>query len=505
MSPKITSLKKAGLSALGLFGVSALFAADPGHGDVAPQAVAAAPAATPRSAVLLMSDGRLLEGNLVETDSGYQLEWKGNSIPIPKSKVEHVFGSIAEVYQSMAEAVPEHDPDEQFKLARWCLQYHLQAHAKTHLNAVLALSPGNPQAKAMLDNIKADEQKVALRQKATIDRSIIRTDAEEVVPSAMAQSQLRGRGAAGHARIFDLPTPLAVKRAREFDRFVSPVLQKYCAQCHNEQYPGEFQLIQIRGRQDQTVEVYRVNLDATLRLVDPMDLSKSVLLSSALRPHGLGPQRRPIFLGSNDPAYQQLASWVAALRSPDAVASGQRSALSEEPSAPGEGFAVNRGKPQTQVAASTDPRPRRIPAATPRSPELNFPPSRVVDGQMVFEETPPSEEEFPRSPLAGGPRPAPKLVPGRRTPTEPDAAPPAPNHGPLPPLPQDVAASAPTTTAPATPSAPSPPSTPGASATAGDKPAPAPADSDAAKKPRKRAKIDPALLEKALKARYGTP
>ena len=51
-------------------------------------------------------------------------------------------------------------------------------------------------------------------------------------------------------------------------------------------------------------------------LIDPVDLSKSELLSSTLRPHHGGPNKRPIFPGSNDRAYQILAAWVNSLRPP---------------------------------------------------------------------------------------------------------------------------------------------------------------------------------------------
>ena len=48
--------------------------------------------------------------------------------------------------------------------------------------------------------------------------------------------------------IFDLPPALAVKRADEFARDVHPVLQTACARCHNEQLPGQFQLIEVKTR-----------------------------------------------------------------------------------------------------------------------------------------------------------------------------------------------------------------------------------------------------------------
>ena len=42
--------------------------------------------------------------------------------------------------------------------------------------------------------------------------------------------------------IFDLPTPLAIKRKNEFFRYVHPVLQHYCVKCHDGHYDGHFSL-----------------------------------------------------------------------------------------------------------------------------------------------------------------------------------------------------------------------------------------------------------------------
>src|SRR6202034_1428279 len=106
--------------------------------------------------------------------------------------------------------------------------------------------------------------------------------------------------------IFDLPTPLAIKRTQEYISFVHPLLQAYCVKCHDGNYEGEFQLVPTKNRVDRTQDALRVNLDATLRLIDQANPAKSELLSASLRPHGNGPHPRSIFPGANDKAYQIL-------------------------------------------------------------------------------------------------------------------------------------------------------------------------------------------------------
>ena len=184
----------------------------------------------------------------------------------------------------------------------------------------------------------------------------------------MLRNAQRGLGINDLPVIFDLPLPLAIKRTEEFTRFVHPVLQARCANCHDGQYDGQFQLVPIKNRADRTPNATRANLDATLRLVDPKNLSHSELLSSTLRPHGNGAKPRPIFAGSNDKAYKILAEWVNHLAAPkesDTLASGEASRVHEKND---EVFAVDRNRTNTarsnKVAGAgadaTMPRPLRL-------------------------------------------------------------------------------------------------------------------------------------------------
>ena len=174
----------------------------------------------------------------------------------------------------------------------------------------------------------------------------------------------RGLGINDLPVIFDLPLPLAIKRTEEFTRYVHPLLQAYCAKCHDGQYEGEFQLVPIKTRADRTPNALRANLDATLRLVDPKNLSHSVLLSSTLRPHGHGAKPRPIFPGSNDKAYKVLAEWVNHLAAPkesDDAARGDASRVQDKSD---EVFAVDRNRPapleRTKVAGADATMPLRL-------------------------------------------------------------------------------------------------------------------------------------------------
>ena len=217
--------------------------------------------------------------------------------------------SLATVYRYKLERTPVADPDEQLKLARWCLGHSLQAEAKTALKTVLACSPTAREAKAMLASIEARENRL---NQPRIDTALIQTGGD---PSAAAEPKPATIGSARPAEldaealrrasrdlgvsnapvIFDLPPALAVKRAESFARNVHPILMMACAKCHNDQYPGAFQLVDTKSRRGPTAAAYRANLDAVLRLIDSDNPTRSALLSRSLVPHGKGQNQRPIF------------------------------------------------------------------------------------------------------------------------------------------------------------------------------------------------------------------
>ena len=81
--------------------------------------------------------------------------------------------------------------------------------------------------------------------------------------------------------------------------------------------------MQVKSTRDlNNSDIARANLDATLRLVNPDDPSRSSLLSAGLVPHG--PSKNAIFRGPNDRSYIILVQWVKSLR--PAVARGNRPA-----------------------------------------------------------------------------------------------------------------------------------------------------------------------------------
>ena len=454
MSPT-NRLLTVGLTALGLLGPSASFLASaqesrsPSSPPTAPAPTTPAPdAGQPR--VLLLYNGEHLVGEMTEDDKNYVIHRNGGEIVVAKDRVEESFPNISALYEYKRNQIPEKDPDEHLKLARWCLAQKLTAEAKSNLQIVLKLSPKASQARAMLVSIQNAETRQAIAKNGDLDADVMQSRAEMTIPQqprserpselddAVIRKAQKEFGLTGLPVIFDLPTAVAVKRADQFTKAVQPILQASCIRCHNENQNLAFQLIAIKNRRDQTSEVSRANLDAVLQFVDRNNPAKSEILSTVLLPHGGGKVPRPVFRGSNDPKYQILSAWVNSLRPTTASARRMPASAGADPEVQpsrlalkDSDFGIDRANgPDT---AAIDPVPKGMGFDEVSLPQQEIRPFKFTPGKgFQFEKDAPEPDEFPKPVAVGGKLPK-KLKPQGTSPTgdaaetdDAESAPPAP-------------------------------------------------------------------------------
>jgi hypothetical protein len=447
--------------------------------------------------LLLRQNDRMIQGLISREGSLYVVRQKAGVMRFPKELVEGSFATVRDAYRHKEERLPEDDPGERVKLARWCLNFHLTAEAREQLAKVLAISPDHGPAQAMLANLENTER----RQASLVDPEVRQTAAEEVAEdraratdAAVLRGAGRGMGLDGLPVIFNLPRPLAIRRAEDFARHIQPVLQVRCARCHNGEYEGLFQLVPITTPRQRTPDALRANLDATLRLVDIENPARSELLTIPLVPHGNVGKKRPIFSGSNDRAYQILAAWVNSLRPPQYLMNkGARPGAPAGPDA-GEVFGSERGRPAGSSLDETVASMRAGHGGTSATPTTTGDPNpgppayRYRTGQgMVREDLLQADpKEFPLPYMLGGSKPTvAKPAARRRNAVEPATSDDGMNAAP---------AESPTRGQPAAGAAVTKParsSDAQVSLTKGD--------SGEVKKSKKPVKIDPAILEKLLR------
>ncbi|WP_152052437.1 hypothetical protein [Tautonia marina] len=418
-------------------------------------------ATAPSRTVLLMKDGnvKIFDGPATEDRLDHIITLDIGQIRIPKAEVEQRLGSLREAYEYQRDHLPDRDPDENLRLARWCLTHGMQAEAAEQLQALLTWSPDDVTAKNMLRNLS-----IASRDQGARDSGVVRTGAnagrggnEPRELDVSVLGQLRAfKGRIPPPVVFDLPEPLAVRRFQEYGQTVHRVLQVRCASCHDETSDRNFRLIRARDPKDLTnAMLVRTNLDATLGLIDRTNPGHSLLLINAIMPHG--PDQKAILTNPNSPEYRAMWSWVESLRRdatqtaqaeapapdsqlvptaapspagyPQGYGQGQGQVMQANPGFGG-GFATQRSgqvPPQQAPSAAQAPGPYPIPGAPGTTPYPN-----AINQQIQMDAVHPSAPEDLNfqtvSPLLGSPDSASLMINGR-TVQPPSARPTAPAPG----------------------------------------------------------------------------
>ena len=218
----------------------------------------------PEKRYLLLSSGQLVHGIVTEKESEYLVQQRVGVMRFAKKQADGVFNSIREAFEYRLAALPKGDFDEGMKLAYWCLNLKMTSEARALLTDIVKHNPTNKRAKAMLVSIEQAAMRASMRR---TDPEVLQTRADTRVEprpapldAAILNRAQRELGISDLPVIFDLPTALAVKRSDEFFQFVHPVLQLYCAKCHDGQHNGAFQLVPIKKRADKTPDALRATL-----------------------------------------------------------------------------------------------------------------------------------------------------------------------------------------------------------------------------------------------------
>jgi hypothetical protein len=296
---------------------------------------------TPGARILVLSDGRVVDGTISGDLHGYRVATADANLFFTFDQVKLVARDRNEAYQKMCATDPGTHVRRDLRLGRWCLENRLPREAAFHLRKALEVDPTNKEAKDLLTRLEAAQTTGGFVK--------VGGTGERVIPDAKVVESL--------ARL----SPASVK---EFVIGVQPILLARCgsARCHGGPEATSFHLDRVHLAAGGSRLITGHNLDSVLRQVDPQFARRSRLLQKASEAHG-ALSHAPLSGGGADVQKARLTAWL------QSVAPELRRLNQEDSSRRSVEKIAQAGKPQSQ--------PHRDPLVVPASATAINPPTTV--------------------------------------------------------------------------------------------------------------------------------
>lgn len=251
---------------------------------------------TERAGVLVLKNGKLVEGEITQSAGGYVVKRKQGEYVVPFDLARFTARDRHDAYVKVAATLDNPLPTQRLSVARWCLTWQLYEEARSELRQALIEDPKLAAARTML---------VQLEEILHPDRN-----AEDSIPQP--KKTIDGFQRAERKSLAGLSREAAI----EFTTKVQPILVNRCANagCHG---GGEipFHLIRVRSGFRQNRVYTERNLASVMNYVDKDQPANSELLTVLDGSHGRG--GRPALTG---PAARRnretLQAWAALLGDP---------------------------------------------------------------------------------------------------------------------------------------------------------------------------------------------
>lgn len=173
-------------------------------------------AASAQMMTVTLTDGRQFVGEVAKIGENYEIATSMGTVIVPASQVRSVaeYTTPEQEFQKRLAALKADDAQGHYRLAMWALDQKLLAQAKSQLETVLSLQPGNENAKLQLQLVEAQ-----LRAAATAPAVLPpRTD-----PETVAKSDLMSEADIARVRLEELRSDDRVSiefQNRALDRFI---------------------------------------------------------------------------------------------------------------------------------------------------------------------------------------------------------------------------------------------------------------------------------------------
>src|SRR6266478_3649037 len=245
--------------------------------------------------VLILENGRTLEGDIEREGSQYRVRRAIGETWVSGDKVIHLCDSLEDAYVYLRKQANLRDPDERMRLARWCQQHDLQDQALSEVTAAVELRPRNVEYRRLLESL----------QRTSAEKN------EERGPKTENRGSTKGNPLLDpRSSILDTSRPidLTAGSVNQFITKVQPILMNTCAGCHGAAHTGPFQLQRVLDGGAVSRRTTQYKLAHVLAQISPDAISASPLLTRAVSIHGESPQ--PPIKNREAAAYRRLEDWV---------------------------------------------------------------------------------------------------------------------------------------------------------------------------------------------------
>jgi hypothetical protein len=243
----------------------------------------AEPAAS-QGRVLLLENGRALEGDIRAERDGYCVKRATGEIWLPGNKVVALCASWEKAVAYIRSQANLEDPDEHLRLARWCQAYGLRAEALAEANVALKMRPGHVASKQFVELLK--RQPTGPENKPAPQPQRLVSEKPAKLPPAI---------------------DLSTEALGAFASRVQPVLMNTCASCHAGTKATTFKLQRSSGNNQMSRRATQQNIAAVVAQIDPARPAASPLLLCAVTDHGKAGQAP---LKAQSPPYRILQDWI---------------------------------------------------------------------------------------------------------------------------------------------------------------------------------------------------